>query len=168
MAVQQLDMKETRSKKLIEKQEQRECANRPEDSLTAQCEENCPKEDPEYQVRKPIDHAAGRSISAVAMDCIIASSEISASVNSPTFRRSRRISTRLLCRTIFSSSELIKSPARPSCRSDWINFSISAFAPTSIPRVGSSRINNFGSVASHRASKTFCWFPPLRLRNSCS
>ena len=34
MPVQQLDMKETRSEKLIEKQEQREGTDRPEDPLT--------------------------------------------------------------------------------------------------------------------------------------
>ena len=33
---------------------------------------------------------------------------------------------------------------------------MSDFAPTSIPRVGSSRIRIFGSVASHFASSTFC------------
>jgi hypothetical protein len=44
MAVQQLDMKEARGEKLIEKQQQRKRANRPEDSLTAQRVQNCPKE----------------------------------------------------------------------------------------------------------------------------
>ena len=37
---------------------------------------------------------------------------------------------------------------------------ISALAPTSMPRVGSSRISSRGSVASQRASSTFCWLPP--------
>ena len=38
---------------------------------------------------------------------------------------------------------------------------ISALAPTSMPRVGSSRISSRGSVISQRASSTFCWLPPL-------
>ena len=37
---------------------------------------------------------------------------------------------------------------------------ISACAPTSMPRVGSSRMSSRGSVASQRASSTFCWLPP--------
>ena len=37
-----------------------------------------------------------------------------------------------------------------------------------MPRVGSSRISSFGLVASHLASTTFCWLPPLRLTTFCS
>ncbi len=37
----------------------------------------------------------------------------------------------------------------------------SAFAPTSMPRVGSSSRSTFGFVHSHLASSTFCWLPPL-------
>ena len=37
---------------------------------------------------------------------------------------------------------------------------ISAFAPTSMPCVGSSRISTAGLVDNHRASATFCWLPP--------
>ena len=37
---------------------------------------------------------------------------------------------------------------------------ISCLAATSMPRVGSSRISRRGSVASQRASSTFCWLPP--------
>ena len=33
-------------------------------------------------------------------------------------------------------------------------------APTSTPRVGSSRISTFGRVISPRAMATFCWLPP--------
>ena len=94
MPVQQLDVKEAGSEKLIKKQEQPKRTNRPEDSLVTQRVQNRGKKQPEQQVGNPINHAAGRSISAVAMDCIIASSEISVSVNSPTFRRSRKITTR--------------------------------------------------------------------------
>ena len=39
----------------------------------------------------------------------------------------------------------------------------SAFAPTSTPRVGSSRMRTLGSSSSHFASSTFCWLPPDRL-----
>ena len=42
---------------------------------------------------------------------------------------------------------------------------ISALAPTSMPRVGSSRISIRGSVASQRASSAFCWLPPESLRD---
>ena len=38
---------------------------------------------------------------------------------------------------------------------------ISARAPTSTPRVGSSRISTFGCDCSHRPMTTFCWLPPL-------
>ena len=37
---------------------------------------------------------------------------------------------------------------------------ISALAPTSMPRVGSSMMRMRGLVASHLASTTFCWLPP--------
>ena len=56
----------------------------------------------------------------------------------------------------------------PSARKECISFSISAFAPTSMPRVGSSRIRKRGRVASQRASNTFCWLPPLRFITGCS
>ena len=52
--------------------------------------------------------------------------------------------------------------ARP--RSFWI----CALAPTSTPRVGSSRISTLGSVISQRASSTFCWLPPLSVPTCCS
>ena len=43
-----------------------------------------------------------------------------------------------------------------------MSFWISALAPTSIPRVGSSRMSRVGCVASQRATMAFCWFPPER------
>ncbi len=43
-----------------------------------------------------------------------------------------------------------------------------ALAPTSMPRVGSSKIRICGRVSSHLASTTFCWLPPDRKRTSCS
>ena len=36
----------------------------------------------------------------------------------------------------------------------------SDLVPTSMPRVGSSTMRILGSVASHFARTTFCWFPP--------
>ena len=45
---------------------------------------------------------------------------------------------------------------------------MSAFEPTSTPRVGSSTISMRGCRTSHFASRTFCWFPPERLRTSRS
>ena len=44
----------------------------------------------------------------------------------------------------------------------------SAFAATSIPRVGSSRIRIRGRVASHFAITTFCWLPPDKSFTTCS
>jgi len=40
---------------------------------------------------------------------------------------------------------------------------MSAFAPTSMPRVGSSRMSSSGAVANQRARSTFCWLPPDRV-----
>ena len=45
---------------------------------------------------------------------------------------------------------------------------ISAFAPTSMPRVGWSRISTRGAGISHLASSTFCWLPPDSVLVSCS
>ena len=51
------------------------------------------------------------------------------------------------------------TPARASSpTSSWT----SALAPTSMPRVGSSKISTAGLVSSHLASITFCWLPPER------
>ena len=48
--------------------------------------------------------------------------------------------------------------------SEWI----SDLEPMSTPRVGSSRRRTFGSVSSHFASTTFCWFPPESVPTACS
>ena len=61
----------------------------------------------------------------------------------------------LMPRTPGSSDEIIRI-ASPCSASSWISAWISAFAPTSTPCVGSSRISTRGSVASQRASATFC------------
>ena len=69
-----------------------------------------------------------------------------------------------LRRSTSSSSAEMNSTAMPSSASSTTSFWISALAPTSMPRVGSSRISSRGSVISQRASSTFCWLPPERLR----
>ena len=56
----------------------------------------------------------------------------------------------------------------PSAARSTTSFWIWALAPTSMPRVGSSRISSRGSVISQRASRHFCWLPPERLRMSAS
>ena len=70
--------------------------------------------------------------------------------------------------TISSSSEEIIRTPRPWSASSRISAWISALAPTSMPRVGSSRIRSFGSMQSQRASSTFCWLPPESSRIFCS
>ena len=52
--------------------------------------------------------------------------------------------------------------ALPSPASLVISEWISALAPTSMPRVGSSTIRISGSVSSQRPTRTFCWLPPDR------
>ena len=73
-----------------------------------------------------------------------------------------------LSRSTSSSSAEMNSTAMPPSESSTTSRWISALAPTSMPRVGSSRISSRGSVISQRASSTFCWLPPLRLRTGSS
>ena len=70
--------------------------------------------------------------------------------------------TRSLIPSTSGISEEIMITATPSPASLQIRRWISAFAPTSMPRVGSSRIRIFGLVSSQRAISTFCWLPPER------
>ena len=65
------------------------------------------------------------------------------------------------------SDEIIRI-ATPSRASPRMRSWMPALAPTSTPRVGSSKISTPGWVASHFASTTFCWLPPERKRASCS
>lgn len=58
--------------------------------------------------------------------------------------------------------------ASPCAHSASTRSMMSNFAATSMPRVGSSRISSFGSVASQRASSTFCWLPPDSSPIGCS
>src|SRR5580692_1002121 len=57
------------------------------------------------------------------------------------------------------SEEITTTPFPASASSLMIEY-ISYLAPTSMPRVGSSRIKTFGPVISHFDSTTFCWLPP--------
>ena len=84
---------------------------------------------------------------------------------SATSARSRSTTILWLSRSTSSSSAEMKSTAIPPSDSSATSRWISALAPTSMPRVGSSRISSRGSVISHRASSTFCWLPPLRFRD---
>ena len=59
------------------------------------------------------------------------------------------------------SEEITTTAVPPAARSK-SNWWISALAPTSTPRVGSSTIRTAGDTRSHFARATFCWFPPLR------
>ena len=54
----------------------------------------------------------------------------------------------------------MNSTEMPSSASAATRRWISALAPTSMPRVGSSSSSSLGAVSSQRASSTFCWFPP--------
>ena len=99
---------------------------------------------------------------SAAMAAMIAGSLIPSPLSSATCLRSRRTITRRLLRHHFVQlradeqnrhsliAQLIDEPGNLE------------FAPTSMPRVGSSRISSFGSVRSQRPRMAFCWFPPLR------
>src|SRR5690606_14390230 len=76
--------------------------------------------------------------------------------------RSRSTRIRSLRRTTSSSSEEMKTTDMPSRERSATSFWISALAPMSMPRVGSSRTSSRGEVASQRARSTFCWLPPER------
>ena len=73
----------------------------------------------------------------------------------------------LMPRISGSSDEIIRI-ASPCAASSPISRWISAFAPTSTPCVGSSRMRTAGSAASQRARATFCWLPPERLPTGAS
>ena len=77
-------------------------------------------------------------------------------------------STRSLMPSTSGSSLEIIRIAMPSCARRPISAWISALAPTSMPRVGSSMIRMRGSVSSHLPSTTFCWLPPESWPTTCS
>ena len=88
--------------------------------------------------------------------------------SSPISRRSRMTTTRWARRRTSSSSEEMKMTERPAAESSATLRWMSAFAPTSMPRVGSSRMSSSGAVASQRARSTFCWLPPDRVLTTAS
>ena len=53
------------------------------------------------------------------------------------------------------------STGAPASAAERISACISALAPTSTPRVGSSSRITDGWASSHLANTTFCWLPPL-------
>src|SRR5688572_14697336 len=91
----------------------------------------------------------------------------SARVNSPRNRPRRMTSTRSDMPRISGNSEEIRITPWPAQAYSLVTACTAALAPTSIPLVGSSRINTAGLRASHLASTTFCWFPPDRLCTAC-
>ena len=93
----------------------------------------------------------------VFMTCACVSSS---PVSSPTMLRSRMTMSREQVRSISSISEEMNVMLMPSSASFSTSFWISSLVPTSMPRVGSSRIRYCGCVSSQRARMTFCWLPP--------
>ena len=81
--------------------------------------------------------------------------------SSLTIRPSAMTSTRSQRSGSSSGSEDMTRTAMPRAASVRISRWISTRAPTSTPRVGSSRMRTFGCDASHRPMTTFCWLPPL-------
>ena len=75
--------------------------------------------------------------------------------------------TRSLIPKISGSSEEIITTAAPWRISSLMMLYTSIFAPTSMPRVGSSKMMTFERLNSHLANTTFCWLPPERLRANC-
>ena len=63
------------------------------------------------------------------------------------------------------SDEIIRIEAPPAT-SLLISAKTSAFAPTSMPRVGSSKMMMRAPLDIQRARMTFCWLPPLKNRTS--
>ena len=87
----------------------------------------------------------------------------SAPAKTPIWRPSRITRTRSLIASTSGRSDEIRMMATPARASSPISSCTSALAPTSMPRVGSSRISTVGCTSSHLASITFCWLPPDRL-----
>ena len=83
-----------------------------------------------------------------------------APASSPTSCPSHITRIRSLIDSNSGSSEEMTSVAMPSAASLRISRCTWALAPTSTPRVGSSRISTRGRLASHFPKTTFCWLPP--------
>src|SRR5690606_33319698 len=140
----ELDGEEAGREDQVDQQQQGQSEDRPEQTA--------------HQVRPPL-----------AMVSMITSLVRSSSLGSSAIRRrSRSTATLWLSRSTSSSSAEMNSTATPPPDSSATSRWIPVFAPTSMPRVGSSRMSSRGSRISQRASSTFCWLPPLRLRTGIS
>src|ERR1700733_8517523 len=102
-------------------------------------------------------HAAFSALDVPPIIAAPTASEVaSARSNSATILPSCITSTRSLMPNTSGSSLEIMRMATPSAASWLMSRWISAFAPTSMPRVGSSRIKSLGLLASHLPSTIFC------------
>ena len=99
---------------------------------------------------------------------ITVSSSASARSSTAIWRPSRMISTRSLIASTSGRSDEIRMMPMPSAASSPIMAWTSTLAPTSMPRVGSSRISTEGWVLSHLPIITFCWLPPESLATAKS
>src|SRR5690606_19530905 len=143
-------------------------------ALAALDGEEAGREDQGDQQQRGQDHdrpeqTAHQVLPPLAMVSMITSLVSSSSLGSSAImRRSRSTATLWLSRSTSSSSAEMNSTAMPPSDSSATSRWISVLAPTSMPRVGSSRMSSRGSRISQRASSTFCWLPPLRLRTGIS
>ena len=107
--------------------------------------------------RRPSARADLMLASSRQRSCVASSRESSPTISPSATTRMRS----LMLRTSGSSDEMRMMPM-PSWASSSMRAWTSALAPTSMPRVGSSRMRTLGLSASHLASATFCWLPPDR------
>ena len=73
---------------------------------------------------------------------------------------SRMTRMRSLMASTSGRSDEMRMMPRPSAARSLIMWWTSALAPTSMPRVGSSRMRSLGWALSHLLNITFCWLPP--------
>ena len=92
----------------------------------------------------------------------------SSALCSPVTRPSHITTTRCDRRRISGNSDEITTIALPCAANASISLWISAFAPTSMPRVGSSKKRMSQSRSSHFAITTFCWLPPDSSLTGCA
>ncbi len=112
-----------------------------------------------FRTPSPLPILPPAFVEAVAA-CMMPASLTSAFSNRPVILPSFMTMTLSLNAMISGSSEEIMMIAFP-LRASWLMMRYtSSFAPTSMPRVGSSRMKISGPVRSHFARTTFCWLPP--------
>ena len=99
---------------------------------------------------------------------MMAVSVASARANSPEIRPLDMTTMRSAFPKASLRSEVENTMPSPSRASRRMTRKISAFAPTSTPRVGSSSRIKWGSVSKPLPITTFCWFPPLSAVTSTS